>query len=139
MRVKTLLLWVCLASPVCANELPEAPIAKVPVKEPVIDHKFIVSMALLGGAAAADYTTTSALLTKGWAYERDPLYGRHPSNARLAGEGAAFYAAEITGAYLLKRYGQKHHWARNLWLVQPSWQTGAHSFCAIHNAYLRPK
>jgi len=139
MRVKTLLLWVCLASPAYSNELPESPVAKPIPTEHVINRQFILVLGALGGAASADYITTSALLGKDWGYEKDPLYGRHPSNARLAGEGAAFYAAEITGAYLLKRYGQKHRWARNLWMIQPSWQTGAHSYCAIHNAYLRPK
>ena len=132
-------------------EVVSMPLPKVPLEAPalrferkplvrqrVVDRPFVASLALLGGAMAADYVSTSRMLDHGYGYETDPLYGRHPSNARLVAEGSAFYAAEVAGSYLLKRYGQKHPWARHLWLVGPSTMTVVHAECAVHNGKLAP-
>jgi hypothetical protein len=107
-----------------ANPLPEVPAPKIPTdaeisapqidrapltKERTADAKFWIVAGALGGSAAADYLSTSRLPWTKF-HENDPLYGRYPTGARLAAVGGCFYAAELTAAYLLKRYGQHHHW-----------------------------
>ena len=69
--------------------------------------------------------TTRHMLDRGW-WETNPIFGRHPTNARLAATSGAYFGAEVAGAYLLKRYGQHHKWARVFWIAEPTYQIQEH-------------
>jgi hypothetical protein len=111
----------------------EAPKPK-PEAAPVADKKFWAVVGILGAAKAADGFTSAALPHA--CVETDPVLGRHPSDSQYASFFAATFAVEVGIAYLLKRYGQHHRWARHLWLVEPSRQTGLHIYWAAHNEAL---
>src|SRR2546429_2387148 len=42
--------------------------------------------------------TTRHMLDRGW-WETNPIFGRHPTNARLAATSGAYFGAEVAGAY----------------------------------------
>lgn len=116
-----LILTACLVLLACScvhaqqppKELPDAPQAKpeAPVKT---THKlnrpvFWLGTAALAGSKSADMWTTRIALDKG-RLEGNPVFGPHPSNARLAGISAAFFAADATLFYLTER--SQHRWIR---------------------------
>src|SRR5438309_7589010 len=43
---------------------------------------------------AADMITTRHMLDRGW-WETNPIFGRHPTNARLAATSGAYFGAEV--------------------------------------------
>lgn len=147
MLATALLLSLTYIGAVRADELPTAPIPNGTVivklnqpprimRERVADRKFWTMVGILGAAKAADLVTTQRLLNRG-GYETDPIYGRHPSSARLAAVTAGYFGAEVVGAWLLKRYGRHHRWAQVLWLGEPAFQTQEHVRFAIHNEHQR--
>jgi len=71
----------------------------------VVDSRFLFVNGGYALAAAYDGATTQWFLHNTRAHEVNPLFGRHPSTARLWGEGSALTAAMIFGSYELK----KHH------------------------------
>lgn len=90
-----------------AQSLPEMPEPKTPERA---DRRiFFVGTAALAGSKAFDLSETSGVVSIG-GWENDPTFGRHPSNGRLAGVGAAEFAAETAGFYYSER--NRHAWVR---------------------------
>jgi len=120
---KTLALFLLLAAPAFGQENPK-----------VADKKYWATMGALIASTAADTWTTSKLQAIGGS-ERNPLFGKHPSNVRLAGTSFAYTAGEAFLAYKLKaRFQHSRHWyLRTLWLVEPSFQAGQHTHLAHKN------
>ena len=83
----------------------EQAIERPPVPERVVDSLFLYVNVGYALAAAYDGATTQWFLHNKRAHEVNPLFGSHPSTARLWGEGSALTAAVIFGSYELK----KHH------------------------------
>ena len=93
-----------------------------PAPHRVIDKKFIVVMAALGGAESLRFTTHKLVLD----HEFDagaPWVTSVPENQHLIAKYAAIYAAELLVAYELKK---PHSWLpgdriiRRLWWVYPA-------------------
>lgn len=128
MKLKKLLTLAILAGMGQAQTLPDAP---KPGKQ------FWAITAAHAGSWAADLTTTAQKVGVGACYESDKLYGREPSNARLAAEGGAFFAAETVGAYFAAK--SKHKWVRRIGQAGVAVSTAAHTYAAVHNSQLRCK
>jgi len=106
-----------------------------PKRERTVSPTFVVVIGVLGASAAADYITSSHW--KPDQFETNPLLGPHPSDPKIAVFGASYFTGEVGFAYLLKRYGQRHSWAKYFWLVEPSAQAANHVRLAHHNTQLR--
>jgi hypothetical protein len=109
--------------------LPNAPLSQsVKAKVNVIDKKFIVVMALLGGAESLRFTTHKLVLDHEFAAGA-PWVTSVPANPHLVAKGAAIYAAELLVAYELKK---PHSWLpgdkviRKLWWVYPAAMMAIH-------------
>ena len=83
----------------------EQAIQRPPEPKHVVDSRFLFVNGGYALAAAYDGATTQWFLHNTRADEINPLFGRHPSTARLWGEGSALTEAMIFGSYELK----KHH------------------------------
>jgi hypothetical protein len=119
---------------VARPSLPASPIAKTePVaRERVADKKFFVALAILGTTKAIDFETTAQWLNpKAEHYEADPLFGKYPSNARLACENAGIFAGEVAMAYLLKKWGRDRWWSK-AWIIEPTFQSSSHVYNTFH-------
>jgi hypothetical protein len=109
--------------------LPDAPLSQiVKAKVNVIDKKFIVVMALLGGAESLRFTTHKLVLDHEFAAGA-PWVTSVPANPHLVAKGAAIYAAELLVAYELKK---PHSWLpgdkviRKLWWAYPAVMMAIH-------------
>lgn len=60
---------------------------------------FIVGTSLLAAAQSADAISTQRLLNRG-GWENDPLFGRHPSSARLASINVGIFGVRVGVFYL---------------------------------------
>jgi hypothetical protein len=132
-RLNALLLALFLVSSCAlAGENPDAP---KPKTNRVMDRKYFAVLGVLAAAKAADAFTTSEASWPG-CIETNPILGPNPSNSRIAGFAATSLAVEAGTAFLLKRFGQRHKWARYLWLGEPSFRTLKHAQAAMHDANL---
>jgi hypothetical protein len=103
--------------------LPDAPVPqKAKPKNRIIDKKFVVVVAALGGAESLRFTTHKLVLD----HEFDagaPWVASVPANQHLVAKYAAIYAAEVIVAYELKK---PHSWLpgdkviRRLWWAYPA-------------------
>lgn len=109
----------------------EQAIQPPPESKHVVDSRFLFVNGGYALAAAYDGATTQWFLHNTRAYEVNPLFGRHPSTARLWGEGSALTATMVFGSYELK----KHH--SRFWWLPPAVGMAAHTFAASHNLRLR--
>jgi hypothetical protein len=91
-------------SPVPEKSLPDAPQPK-----PFNKKIFWTGVSLLAASNVADMKTTDSVL-HGGGVEYDPLFGTHPSRARLWGESTAFFAAGSVGFYFSEH--SRHRWIR---------------------------
>jgi hypothetical protein len=128
-RMRWLIVLLMLGTLAKADDLPEAP------KPKVADRQFWTAVGTLGASVAADGISTVRMLDRG-NFETNPVLGRHPSPARVGALSGAYFAGETVLAYELKRFGQRHRWARYLWLIEPSIQAGQHAAFAYHNESL---
>ena len=120
-----------ISSCALAKEKPDAP---KPQTNHVMDRKYFAVLSVLAAAKAADAFTTSQAV---WpCRETNPILGPNPSDSRIAGFAAISFAVESSTQFLLKRFGQRHRWARYLWLAEPSFQTFKHAQAAMHDANL---
>jgi hypothetical protein len=132
-RLNTVLLaFFLISSFAWAEEKPDAP---KPKTDRVMDLRYFAVLGVLAAAKAADGFTTSEASWPG-CRETNPILGPHPSNARLAGLAAASFGVEAGTAFLLKRFGRSHKWARFLWLGEPLFQSLRHAQAALHDANL---
>ena len=101
--------------------LPDAPVSQK-AKARVIDKKFIVIMAALGGSESLRFTTHKLVLDHEFAAGA-PWVASVPPNEHLIAKYAGIYAAELLVVYEIKK---PHSWLpgdkiiRNLWWVGPA-------------------
>ena len=127
-----LLAFFLICSCAWADERPDAP---KPKTDRVMDRRYFAVLGVLAAAKAADGLTTSEAAWPG-CRETNPILGPNPSNARIAGLAVTSFAVEAGTAFLLKRFGHHHKWARFLWLGEPSFQVLRHAQAAMHDAGL---
>src|SRR5215472_74691 len=117
MRLRALCVLALATLPAAAQQrlLPDIPQPKLlvdrsaepkaePRKERTVTPTFMAVSGILGASAVADYLTSSHW--KPGQYEKNPLLGSRPSDAKLAVFGASYFMGEVGFAYFLKRYGQ---------------------------------
>jgi len=106
MNTRLVLFFALLLCPLAhAQEriLPDAPKPKVSRKV------FLTGVSLLAASTSADMWSTKRMLEHGGT-EGNPIFGRHPSTARLSGISAANFLVESTGFYFTER--SRHAWVR---------------------------
>lgn len=147
LSILTVALLTILLTDLAHCQAPAVPLPDAPRRERVIDHKFLAVMGIEALAKSADMMTTAKHMGQlipfhckpGWTcgpqtpqyiHEIDPLFGRNPSNARLAGESAAIFAGETVLTYYLK----KHH--VKVWWLPAVASIAEHSTLAWHNTRL---
>jgi hypothetical protein len=108
---------------------------RVPAK--VVDKKFIAFAALQLAATVADFETTQ------WAQrnapngaEQNPLFGSHPSRPRMYSIGLSLTAFQVYMQYRSKRYGERTGKIKNAWIVGALFDTGLHTYLAVHNGQI---
>ena len=106
----------------------------------VIDKKFIITMAALGGAESLRFTTHKLVLDHEFAAGA-PWVTRVPSTQHLVATYAAIYAAELVVAYELKK---PHSWLpgdkviKQLWLIYPTTMIPIHIKNGIRSIRTQP-
>jgi len=110
------------------------------VRVRVIDKKFIIAMAALGGAESLRFTTHKLVLDHEFAAGA-PWVTRVPSTQHLVVKYAAIYAAELLVAYELKK---PHSWLpgdkviKKLWLIYPTTMIPIHIKNGIRSIRTQP-
>ena len=122
------LILFCLS---CSHPKIEAPKPKPEIHR-VADKHFWLFMGALAASKTADGFSSHGPQERG-CVERNPFLERYPSGGEYAAFFAASYALEFGSAYLLKRYGQRHRWARHLWMIEPGRQTTLHAYWTARN------
>lgn len=110
------------------KELPDAP-------KPNDKKIFIIGTAALAAAKSYDAITTQQLLNRG-GVEMDPLFGRHPSSARIAGINAAMFGAESFAFYLTEHSHKR--WIRWLGRGYISYSIADHIRAGVCNSGIHP-
>jgi hypothetical protein len=109
--------------------LPDAPAPqKARVRSKVIDKKFVVVMAALGGAESLRFTTHKLVLD----HELDagaPWVTSVPPNQHLVAKYAGVYAAELLMAYELKK---PHSWLPGDKVIRRFWWAYPAAMVPIH-------
>lgn len=105
--------------------LPDAP------KQKIDRRVFIAGVSLLAASQVTDALSTRSLLDRG-GWENNPVYGRHPSNARLTGINAAFFIAQTTAFYFTER--SPHRWLRWTGRTLMAFSIGEHTRLAACNS-----
>jgi hypothetical protein len=115
--------------------VPPARHFRVPAR--VVDKKFIAFAALQLAATVADFETTQ------WAQrnapngaEQNPLFGSHPSRARMYSIGLSLTTFQVYMQYRSKRYGERTGKIKNAWIVGALFDTGLHTYLAVHNGQI---
>lgn len=109
------------------------PIAKPPK---TVDKKFYFVVGVLAASMTADGISTKRDQDRG-CREMNPMLGPHPSVARASAVAVGAYAAEVGVAYLLKKKLRDHKWLRDIWAVQPIYQSTEHARLAYGNEQLK--
>jgi hypothetical protein len=95
-----------------------------------LDTKFIVLQTLSTLALFADIeTTTHALAAQPRAIELNPLFGQHPSPARVYGTAIPLHAFAFYLSYRAKKLAPR----RNVWKFAPQLSIAVHTAAAINN------
>jgi hypothetical protein len=96
----------------------------------VLDRKFILLQSLSTVALLADIETTAhAVAAQPRATELNPLFGAHPTRARLYGISVPLNALSFFLSYRAKKAEPK----RRLWIIGPGVSIAVHSSAAINN------
>lgn len=124
------------------NLNPPLPLAAVPerhfrIPEKVADKKFLAFAALQVAATVADFETTQ------WAQrkapngaEQNPLFGSHPSRARMYSIGFSLTSLQLYMQFRSKRYGERSGRMKHAWIVGALFDTGLHTYLAVHNGQI---
>lgn len=100
------------------------------VKPRTLDKRFILVHTVNTLALIADLESTAhAVSGKTGAVELNPLFGQHPSRARLYGIGVPMNALTFFLSYRAKKAAP----ARKLWLLPPAVTIGVHTAAVINN------
>jgi hypothetical protein len=101
----------------------------------VADRKFWALAALQTGATIADFETTQWAERKApYGTEENPLFGSHPSRARMYSIGFTLTSAQIFLQYRSKRFGERTGKLKHAWIAGALFDTGLHTILAVHNA-----
>ncbi|MHB8216457.1 MAG: hypothetical protein ACYDDS_10285 [Candidatus Sulfotelmatobacter sp.] len=95
----------------------------------VVDSKFILLNALSTLALVADLETTAHDLEGTRSAELNPLFGQHPSRARLYGVSVPLNVISFYVSYHYK----KSQPSRSLWKVGPALSIAVHTAATINN------
>jgi len=96
-----------------------------PKKIPRFDWKFdVLAAAWAAGYLADESQTLNCLKTNPFCRETNPLFGPHPSAARLYGLTLAVDGAYMLGSYELRRHGPRS--LRRFWSIGMSYPTYCH-------------
>jgi len=96
----------------------------------ILDRKFILLHSLSTVALLADLETTArAIAAQPRAPELDPLFGEHPTRARLYGIAVPLNALSFYLSYHAKKTEPK----RRFWIIGPGVSIAVHSAAAINN------
>ena len=95
----------------------------------VVDSKFILLNALSTLALVADLETTAHDLEGAKSAELNPLFGQHPSRARLYGVSVPLNVISIYVSYHYK----KSQPSRSLWKIGPALSIAVHTAATINN------
>ena len=123
--------------------LPDAPapqLAKAKMKVKIIDKKFIVTMAALGGAETLRFTTHKLVLDHEYAAGA-PWVTSVPQNQHLIAKYSAIFAAELLVAYELKK---PHSWLpgdkyiQKFWWAYPAVMTPIHIKNGVRSIRTQP-
>jgi hypothetical protein len=96
----------------------------------VVDRKFILLQSLSTLALLADVeTTVHAIAVQPRATELNPLFGAHPTRARLYGIAVPLNALSFYLSYRAKKTEPKRNW----WIIGPGVSIAVHSAAAINN------
>lgn len=111
-RMKLLILGIAVAPAFALPSLAQTQPARILAESPKPNGKiFWLGTAALAAAKTYDAVETQALLNRGGA-ESDPLYGRHPSPARLG----LVMGATLFGEALLFRLTERSKYKQVRWL-----------------------
>jgi hypothetical protein len=99
-------------------------------------HKFskriyFALLAVNGAATTADYITTCHGLDNG-GWEKNPVFGRRPSDGRIVMVGAALFAAQSAVLYVTEH--NRHKWVRTAGRIGTLAVTEGHAQAAVCNA-----
>jgi hypothetical protein len=97
---------------------------------------FLTGISALAISQTADAFSTRRLVDRG-GWENNPVYGRHPSNARLAGINAAFFVAKSTAFYFTER--SRSSWIRWTGRTLMALSIEEHSRLAACNSHIDPR
>lgn len=96
----------------------------------ILDRKFILLYSLSTVALLADLETTArAVAAQPSATELNPLFGEHPTRARLYGIAVPLNALSFYLSYHAKKTEPKRRW----WIIGPGVSLAVHSSAAINN------
>jgi len=95
----------------------------------VVDSKFILLNTLSTLAMVADLETTAHDLEGAKSAELNPLFGQHPSRARLYGVSVPLNVISFYVSYHYKRSQP----SRSLWKVGPALSIAVHTAATINN------
>lgn len=96
----------------------------------ILDRKFILLYSLSTVALLADLeTTVRAVAAQPRATELNPLFGEHPTRARLYGIAVPLNALSFYLSYHAKKTEPKRRW----WIIGPGVSLAVHSAAAINN------
>lgn len=151
MNIKNVVILLFLfASPVFAQEKPDNPLPKAPVKEQVVDKKFLALKSISASLGVIDVRTFRDCMQKyppihnihttdGVLYgastgciEKNPLLGRYPSTARQVATGTIIHGGITYLSYQLKKNHKWYWWMPEVALI------AAHSYGIYSNTTTIP-
>ena len=101
-----------------------------PKKPRILDRKFFLLAGMATAATVLDVATTShCLSTYAACQEGNPLFGSHPSQAKLYGVSFSMLAGQLLASAWIRRKMPN----RNLWMIPPIVATGGHGLAAALN------
>lgn len=124
------------------NLHPPPPLAAVPERHfripgKVADKKFLGFAALQVAATVADFETTQWAQRKApYGAEQNPLFGSHPSRARMYSIGFSLTSLQLYMQFRSKGYGERTGKIKHAWIVGALFDTGLHTYLAVHNAQI---
>jgi hypothetical protein len=117
---------------VIATGLKPSPFVIEPNTQPpwhTLDRKFVLLQTFNAGAFAADMGTTVAALRNSKAIEINPLFGQHPSTARVIGEGTAIHILLVAYDFRIKKISPR----RNVWKTAARFSIMGHTAATFSN------
>lgn len=118
-------------TPQIAASAPQLPVVLPSSTARTIDRKFILLQTFSTLALVSDLESTAHVVAgrQPQASEVDPLFGKHPTRARLYGIGVPLDAFVIYMSYHAKKVAPK----RKLWEIGPALSIAIHSAATINN------